>query len=88
MTRYGIELDFGGAFPVLSEEHQSGSLSPTASDRIYSYRLLIVGAVGDTSVVLPPVRHLISAEAKEEPEYQHMMRLKRSYDLQNEPDVD
>jgi len=88
MTRYGVELDFGGAFPVLSEEHQSGSLSPTASDRIYSYRLLIVGAVGDTSVVLPPVRHLISADAKEEPTYQHLMRMKRSYDLQQTPDVD
>ena len=88
MTRYGVELDFGGSFPVLAEEYQSGSLSPTASDRIYSYRLLIVGAVGDTSVVLPPVRHLISAEAQEEPTYQHLMRLKRSYDLQQAPDVD
>lgn len=82
MTRYAVDLDFGGAFPVLSEEHQSGSLSPTASDRIYSYRVVVVGAVGDVSIVIPPVRHLIGTTAKEEPTYEYLMRLKRSYDLQ------
>lgn len=88
MTRYGIDLDFGGAFPVMSEEHQSGSLMPTASDRIYSYRLMIVGAAGDVSVVAPPVRHVMNLEGKEEPTYEYLMRLKRSYDLQQETDVD
>jgi hypothetical protein len=88
MTRYGIDLDFGGSFPVIAEQHQSGSLSPTASDRIYSYRLLVVGAVLDTTVVVPPVRHLISANPKEEPTFEHIMRLKRSYDLQQSYDED
>jgi hypothetical protein len=88
MTRYGVDVDFGGAFPVMSDEHQSGSLMPTASDRIYSYRLMIVGAAGDSSVVAPPVRHVINVEGKEEPTYEYLMRLKRSYDLQQEPDVD
>jgi hypothetical protein len=88
MTRYGVDLDFGGGFPVISEQHQSGSLSPTASDRIYSYRLLAVASTLDTTVILPPVRHLISVNPKEEPTFEHIMRLKRSYDLQQSYDED
>jgi hypothetical protein len=33
-------------------------------------------------------RYLLRASAKEEAEFEYLMRLKRSYDLQNEPDVD
>ena len=31
---------------------------------------------------IPPARQLLEVDTKEEPEYQHLMRLKRSYDLQ------
>jgi hypothetical protein len=88
MQRWANDLDVASGFPELREEFQYGSLQPTASDRLYSYRFLMVNVLGDTSVILPPVRHLIQASPKAEPEYQHMMRLKRSYDLQQSPDVD
>ena len=86
--RYSCDLDFQGLFPVLAEEHQSGSLEATASDRIYSYRLINVILQADGSIILPPVRHLINVKPVEEPTYQHIMRLKRSYDLQQSYDED
>ena len=71
--------------PIFDE--QLGSLEATASDRIYCYRFVsIAGANGDYTIY--PVRYILRAEAKEEPEYQYLMRLKRSYELQNEPDRD
>jgi hypothetical protein len=88
MQRYSLDVDYGARFAVLAESHQSGSLSATASDRIYSYRFMFFSFAGDGGAVVPPVRHLINVEAKEEQTYEHLMRLKRSYDLQQEPDVD
>jgi hypothetical protein len=71
--------------PIFDE--QLGSLEATASDRIYCYRFVsLAGANGDYTIY--PVRYILRAEAKEEPEYQYLMRLKRSYELQNEPDRD
>ena len=71
--------------PIFDE--QLGSLEATASDRIYCYRFVsIAGADGEYTIY--PVRYILRAEAKEEPEYQYLMRLKRSYELQNEPDRD
>jgi hypothetical protein len=88
VQRWANDLDVASGFPELREEFQYGSLQPTASDRLYSYRFMSVNVVGDTAVQIPPVRHLIQASPKEEPEYQHLMRLKRSYDLQQTSDVD
>jgi hypothetical protein len=59
--------------------------SATASDRIYSYRLVwIVETTGSPwdRLYTSNVRHVMSCETAEEPTYQYMMRLKRSYDLQ------
>ena len=88
MQRWSLDLDTNAAFSMLAEQQQSGSLEATASDRIYSYRLLLFSVAGDAGAVVPPARHLIQVEAREEPTYQHIMRLKRSYDLQQEPDRD
>jgi hypothetical protein len=69
----------------------------TTSDRIYyaSYvRLLIkrVGPVGTIStidsVTIPGVRFVIQADAKEEPDFVYLMRQRRAYELQQEPDED
>lgn len=74
-------------FMIPLSDEQLGSLEPTASDRIYCYRIVShTGADGTYGVF--PVRYLLRAEAKEEAEYQYLMRLKRSYELQNEPDRD
>ena len=78
---------------MVANDNQSGSNMPTASDRIYCYRLVIpdasqAPAATIVSINVPPARYLLQVEAREEPTYQHLMRLKRSYDLQQQPDVD
>lgn len=74
---------------VLMVDNQVGSLEPTASDRIYSYRLLsIAPLVSGDKLWIYPARHLLRAEGREEKDYQYLMRLKRSYELQQEPDND
>jgi len=94
---WALTSDNDSLTPTLIDEAQSGSLLPTASDRIYSYRIVQLSVfsaamgpppTGLIYAVIPPVRHLIQANAKKEQDYQYLMRLKRSYDLQNEPDVD
>ena len=90
-TFHVIDVDFAAAgyFNTLFS-NQIGSLMPTASDRVYTYRLIGVDptqAVPAIQTVLP-CRFIMRAMAEEEAEYQYIMRLKRSYDLQNEPDRD
>ena len=89
---YGVTVNEAGIdFMVLLNEEQFGSMSPTASDRIYSYRLVIVLGASETSMtglIVYPSRHILRATAKEEPDHEYMMRLLRSYQLQQDPDVD
>jgi hypothetical protein len=89
--RYTLDLDTNVAFFMKANETQMGSMSPTASDRIYSYRLVsIVPRLGSgiTRLVTSNARHVMQLEAMEEPTYEYLMRLKRSYELQQTPDVD
>ena len=79
-------------YMVLLNENQFGSMSPTASDRVYSYRIVVpdgvVGVPSMDGVVVYPSRHILRAEAKEEPDHEYIMRLLRSYQLQQTPDED
>jgi hypothetical protein len=83
-----------GAFaqPVLLHENITSGTEATASDRIYCYRLssptAITPGAGLDAVTLASVNFVIVATAKAESEYQYLMRLMRSYQLQNEPDRD
>lgn len=88
VRHYNIDLDnAAGSYMIVLSDNQTGSLAATASDRIYCYRaLLIIGTDGRYDLF--GARYLLRAEAKEEPEYEYLMRLKRSYELQNEPDRD
>ena len=88
VRQFNIDLDNqAGSYMITLSDNQTGSLEATASDRIYCYRvMLIIGSDGRYD--LYGSRYLLRAEAKEEPEYQYLMRLKRSYELQNEPDND
>ena len=89
MQIFSYDVDFSNGTAILVDETQSGSLEATASDRIYCYRVVSFTTSGPTaSGVISPVRYVINVQQKEEPEYQHLMRLKRSYDLQQAPDVD
>jgi len=77
---------------TLTGENFFGSMEPTASDRIYSYRVVVVSedrsATATDNIFIYPARHLLQVKAKEEPDHEYMMRLLRSYQLQQEPDVD
>lgn len=74
---------------VMVSDNQLGSLSPTASDRVYVARVVVAGTptVANRIDVLG-CRYLLRAKAKEEPEYEYLMRLKRSYELQQRFDRD
>jgi hypothetical protein len=89
-TRYTLDLDTAAAFAFKASTEQHGSMEPTASDKLYVYRLLFIydQSTNATSVSVPPVRVLFAITAQEEATYSYMMRLKRSYDLQQSPDVD
>ncbi len=81
-----IDTASWGSMSLLAS-NQLGSMNPTASDRIYSYRL--VQALGALTVLtVYGCRHLLAAEAKEEPDFEYLMRLKRSYELQQSYDED
>ena len=85
-----IDLDTAawGSF-VLASDNQLGSLEATASDRIYSYRILhITAGTSATQVNLYMARHIIRTEAKEEAEFRYLMRLRRSYELAQNHDED
>jgi len=90
LSSYAITVDTAtwGQFVQLTDR-QLGSLEPTASDRIYCYRMLNIGQpIQATRIVLYPTRYLLSAIAKEEPDFQYLMRLRRSYELQQSHDED
>ena len=86
---YSIHVDTGAyAGTTLNSDNQLGSMKPTASDRVYSYRVVLVATVAADRMDLTGCRHILQANAKEEPDHEYMMRLLRSYQLQQEPDVD
>jgi len=83
-----LDTSAGGYFIPLSD-NQLGSLSPTASDRIYVTRVVVFGGINADGVhAVYPVRYLLRANAKAEPEFEYLMRLKRSYELQQSYDED
>ena len=92
INQYVVDLDtaaWGSMIKV--NQTQLGSLQPTASDRLYCYRIVFLSpdfSVGATAAGVGSVRYVIGANAMEEKEYQYLMRLKRSYDLQQSFDVD
>ena len=73
-------------FAVFSDT-QSGSLSASATDRIYCYRVVVFPAVTGGYGV-QGARYILSANAKNESDLEYIMRLKRSYELQQSADVD
>ena len=87
---YTVDLDTAtwGSM-VLVSDNQMGSLSPTASDRVYCARVVLAGTpTAATRIDVLGCRYLLRATPKEEAEYEYLMRLKRSYELQQEPDRD
>mgnify|MGYP005991238695 CR=1 FL=1 len=87
---YNIDLDnAAGGYFILLGDNQTGSMAATASDRIYVYRGVFFDATNaDGTMGTSPVRYLLRAEAKEEEEFRYLMRLRRSYELQQSHDED
>lgn len=89
--RYTLDLDTSARMAMLALDEQSGSMAPTASDRIYCYRIVVLDVptlASAANINVQPARYLIQAVPKEEPEFQYLMRLKRSYNLQQSHDED
>ena len=78
-----------GAFPGFLQLISSGSFGskePSASDRLYCYRILkCVGLAGET-LLAPACRVGLFGSMYAEGQLPHMMRLKRSYELQQKVD--
>ena len=93
ITQYVTTQDVGlYGSPIESNKQMFGSGMPTASDRVYSYRF-VEGAAGDpgspiTQLTTSSARHVLTASPKEEADYVYMMRLLRSYELQQSHDED
>ena len=90
ITQYVVDLDTAawGSFIQVSQ-NQIGSLEPTASDRVYSYRIVSLGTpTAATRIDVLSARHILQVKPKEEAEFEYLMRLKRSYELQQSYDED
>ena len=87
---FNVDIDnAAGGYYITLSDNQTGSLSATASDRVYCYRAVLFGAFNsDGDHAIYPARYLLRADAKEEQEYEYLMRLKRSYELQQRFDRD
>lgn len=87
---YVVDLDTAAwGSMVLVSDNQLGSLSPTASDRVYCSRVVAVGTPTTSSQIdVMGCRYLLRANAKAESEYEYLMRLKRSYETQQRFDRD
>lgn len=95
---WAISTDSGsfGSYFQLMNETVDGMAQETTSDRIYYavYVRLIILKIGPaevssiTNVTIPGIRFVIQADVKEEPDFVYLMRQRRAYELQQEPDVD
>ena len=87
---FNVDIDnAAGGYMIKVFDNQLGSLDATATDRIYCYRVVgFQGTMTDGVHSVWPARYVLSADAIEEPEHVYLMRLKRSYDLQQRLDRD
>jgi len=67
------------------ERNQSGSLSPTASQVLYVYKMVApLASAGVTRMTIPASRVILPGFMDQEPELEYMMRLSRSIELANQ----
>ena len=86
--RWSTDVDHAQTFPVMIESNTFGSMEATASDTLYLYRWAYFTAVAITVGSVGPARVMFGINAKDEPTYQQLMRMRRSYELQQSPDRD
>jgi len=73
---------------VMTDSYSFASGDPTASDKLYLYRWVQISrnlnivVPEDTTVIVPAKRYVATGISTEEPELVWMMRLKRSFEIQ------
>ena len=66
-----------------------GSGEPSNADKLYVYRVVrLTAPIAGGSTEIPAARLLLSGQVREEAEYSQIMRMRRSYELAQETDVD
>lgn len=77
------QTDFQFATLMLpSTQGSFGSSEPTAVQKLWVYRIVLVGgAVENSTLNIPATRFVLGAEIIQEDDLPYMMRLKRSYEL-------
>lgn len=86
--RWSTDVDHAQIFPVMIESNTFGSMEATASDTLYLYRWVYFSATAISVGSIGPARVMFGITAKEEATYQKLMRMRRSYELQQSPDRD
>ena len=95
---YGIDSNFGSdtflengaAYTRVVQEYDFSSLEPTATDKLYVYRVFFFSdpatevTSGLNQVSIPPCRILLDTNFAMEEEIPYLMRLKRGYELANQ----
>lgn len=84
------------SYPTLTSRTTAGSMMATASDRLYCsvYQRVITRKIGPAqtstidNITIPGFRYTVNVDVKEEEMYRYMMRLRRSYELQQSADRD
>ena len=86
--RWSSDLDHANIFPVMVESNTFGSMEATAGDTLYLYRWVYFTAAAITVGSVGPARILFGVTPKEEALYSQLMRMRRSYELQQSQDRD
>jgi hypothetical protein len=70
----------------LASREVYSSLEPTAADKLYCYRVIYISSARGEGIsgFIPASRVILPGTITEEPQLEHMMRLKRSYELANQ----
>ena len=72
-------------YPTVMRTEKVSSFSsgePTAASKLYCYRIVVPIVDGDSTIVsVPAARFYLTGVRDEEPDLEYMMRLKRSYEL-------
>ena len=88
---WNVNTSLPGNFGVPINIADLGSGSPTNGDTLYIYRFISVAGYthgAGYNAEVGPARVIITGQLREEPEYQQIMRLRRSYELQQTYDED
>lgn len=88
-------VNSGGSYTQTVQDNDFSSLEPSATDKLYCYRIIqlpdsgilngqTVTSAGLRTVVFPPCRVILDTQFAKEDDIPYLMRLKRGYELANQ----